>query len=292
MTELTPKMFKIIEYIKQHPGCSKEEVVRGVNGDPSRITVLNIITELERNKMIVARKDRPNSQIYKLFINSNNLIISIDQDLLRLKDAFHHSIIKLEEKIKKSNNVDDSDNGYFRMGRDREMIQSKISHMDYAIIQLYKHMIGMYMIGNLFFWPQKVKDKELLIKLNLLVFSRIGEIQSEILEYFSTMSSNPKNMPLRIALDHSFELIPSELALVIEGFRNFGLFNECKSILDPLWKISMDFIPTDIAIDLFQTNDKASLDVIKGDWRAVYERFMNRFRASMKNSNSMKTLKS
>jgi hypothetical protein len=53
-------------------------------------------------------------------------------------------------------------------------------------------------------------------------------------------------------------LIPSELALVIEGFQNFGLVNECKSILDPLWKISIDLIPTDIAIDFFQTNDKAT----------------------------------
>ena len=88
------------------------------------------------------------------------------------------------------------------------------------------------------------------------------------------MSNNPENIPLRVALDHLFELIPSELAIIIEGFQNFGLFNECISILDPLWKISMDFIPTDIAFDFFDTNDKATIDLIKRDWRAVHERFM------------------
>lgn len=290
MIEITPKIFKIVEYIKQHPGCSKENVVRGMNGNPSRITVLNIITELEQDKMIIARKERPNSQIYKLFINNDNLIVSVDQDLLKIKDAFHILFSKLGDRIKKSSKVGGSDKGYFRMGKDRQMIQNKISHMNYAIIQLYRHLIGMYMIGTLFFWPQKVEDKESSIKLNLLVFSRLGEIQSEISKYFFTMSNNSENVPLRIALDHSFELIPSELALVIEGFRNFDLSNECKSILDPLWKISMDFIPTDIAFDLFQTDDKTTVNVIKGDWKPVYDRFMNRFLASMK-QDSMKKMK-
>ena len=73
-SNLTEREWKIIDHITKHPGCSKQDVVRGMDGDPSRITVLNILDQLEAYKMIIAKKKKPNSQIYNLYINNENII--------------------------------------------------------------------------------------------------------------------------------------------------------------------------------------------------------------------------
>jgi hypothetical protein len=82
------RKLKVSKYVRDNPGISKEGVVKGMGGDPSRITVLNILNELEKEDWIMARKDKPNSQIYKLFANDKNLLVSLDQELDELEKAF------------------------------------------------------------------------------------------------------------------------------------------------------------------------------------------------------------
>jgi predicted transcriptional regulator len=56
MTEsnLTRREWNILEFIRNKPGVSKEEVVRYMKDDVSRITVLNILHRLDEEHMIVA----------------------------------------------------------------------------------------------------------------------------------------------------------------------------------------------------------------------------------------------
>ena len=82
---ITKRDWKIIEYIKKNAGCSKQDVVRGTNGYSSRITILNILNKLENERMIIARKERTNSQIYRLFVNNESLIITKKQPLMTSK---------------------------------------------------------------------------------------------------------------------------------------------------------------------------------------------------------------
>lgn len=91
------RKLKISRYLKDNPGISKEGVVKGMKGDPSRITILNTLNELEEEGWIIARKDKPNSQIYKLYSNDKNILVSLDQELDDLEKAF----IQLSCKSKK-----------------------------------------------------------------------------------------------------------------------------------------------------------------------------------------------
>src|SRR5919197_1878913 len=93
-SDLSDREWKIIDYITKHPGCSKQDVVRGMDGNPSRITVLNILDCLEASKLIIAKKKKTNSQIYNLYINNENFLISEKQRLDDLKNGFLHLLEK------------------------------------------------------------------------------------------------------------------------------------------------------------------------------------------------------
>jgi hypothetical protein len=88
---------KVFKHVRDNSGISKQGVVRGMKGDPSRMTVLNILDELEYEGWIIARKDKPNSQIYKLYANDANLLVSLDRELDELENAFMQLSYRLKE---------------------------------------------------------------------------------------------------------------------------------------------------------------------------------------------------
>src|SRR5690349_4611881 len=76
--------WKIIRYIEGNPGCSKASVARFMLHDISRITVLKVLDMLELEHYIVSRKDKPNSQICRLFIEEDNFVVTEIRELLTL----------------------------------------------------------------------------------------------------------------------------------------------------------------------------------------------------------------
>src|SRR3954449_2872259 len=78
---------KVYEYIRKNPGCSKQQVVRGMAGNPTRITVLDAINDLEKKHLILTKKDKPNSQIYKIFTSSETVVGESMNNLLEMKEA-------------------------------------------------------------------------------------------------------------------------------------------------------------------------------------------------------------
>jgi hypothetical protein len=108
--------------VKDNPGISKEGVVKGMKGDPSRITVLNTLNELEEEGWIIARKEKPNSQIYKLYANDKNLLVSLDQELEELEKAFTQFLCKLKEIL-------EADKKFFKSHLVKDRI--RLLHLEY-----------------------------------------------------------------------------------------------------------------------------------------------------------------
>ena len=99
---------KVYEHIRKNPGCSKQHIVRGMAGNPTRITVLDVITDLEKKHLIKTRKDKPNSQIYRIFTSSEtvvgeslNNLHEMKEALLNLLTTIQQNHIKLEAGRKK-----------------------------------------------------------------------------------------------------------------------------------------------------------------------------------------------
>jgi hypothetical protein len=90
---------KVFQCVIANPGISKEGVVRGMKGDPSRITILNILDELKEDDLIVLRKDKPNSQIYRIYPNNKNALVSVSRELNDFEQAYVAFLKKSNERI-------------------------------------------------------------------------------------------------------------------------------------------------------------------------------------------------
>ncbi len=86
----------VIDFITKNPGVTKQKVVDALDGKFSRVIVFNTIKELENFDIIMIKKNKPNSQIHRLYINKHNQIL-VELDKL---SNFEVLIIFLFEKIK------------------------------------------------------------------------------------------------------------------------------------------------------------------------------------------------
>jgi hypothetical protein len=275
-SDLTHREWKMIDYITKHPGCSKQDVVRGMDGDPSRITVLNILDYLEASKMIIAKKKKPNSQIYNLYINNENIIISEKQRLDDFKNGFLHLLEKAKEKI---NTKEEIDHGPPRIPRVRKIVdtgkpppygvvfENKL-HLMRALSIIYRHFIGIYYIASFFSWPESIKNKEDLDKLYELVFSTIQEIQSKLADVLPRREDNTQSSPFtKKMLYNLFELSPPLIPSIIDTFEKYGLEKDLRPALETLWNAPFNFLPYETLAEFLWENTGGDVK----NWRDLTE---------------------
>src|SRR5215831_1020572 len=148
------KDLKIVNYIADHPGCSKEQVVRVMKEENSRITVLNRLYTLNMDDYIVLRKDKPNSQIYKIFVNTNNLLVTETSALEHFKKVFLEFLEMLDKR------KDELETLWLKIRRPRGFPHEDNKPSD-LIIAIYNHLIVVYTAKSIAEWP-KTSDKEAL----------------------------------------------------------------------------------------------------------------------------------
>jgi hypothetical protein len=216
-----------------------------MNGNPSRITVLNILGRLEQEKMIIARKPKPNSQIYELFINEENLAVSLTLNINKFEKAFFILLDSVNQKFteREANfNVNNND------GDDADTIDDDISKFKYirekyrvidGLISLYRHFLGMYFLHAIFRWS-KIADKQILIKLHRLFYNSIEKTQIRLFEI--KIGANQIHLISDPIAYNLFELKPNKLDNIFKYFQGFGLTNEAENMLNNLWDISSDFV--------------------------------------------------
>jgi hypothetical protein len=254
--DLTERDWRVLQYIKENPNCSKENVVRGMKGDPSRITVINILTKLEQQQMIVARKEKPNSQIYKLFINEDNLLLSIVQGLDDLEKFFSNLLDEAKGKFGEKGSAEQ-----------QEHLSPNLFDLPTLILFLYRQVLGTYIVSCMFTWSDRIKDKETLNKLYSVVFLKIGEIQSKLSESFSSSDNNISKVQIFDSMSYNLLLLlPTHLNVIFKNFQMFGLTKQIEPILDSLWKTNSHFIP--LALRSYSYPELQKLDNFK-DWRKV-----------------------
>ena len=85
--------------------------------------------------MIVARKKKHNSQIYNLFTNEDNPIVSVNLKLEDLKIAFFDLVDKTREKFGEKGPV-----------TEQRRLYPNIYDLSYLPIFLYRQIFGTYII--------------------------------------------------------------------------------------------------------------------------------------------------
>ena len=204
--------------------------------DASRITVLNRLYRLEAEAFIVARKDKPNSQIYKLFINVNNLVVAETRDLEYFQKVFSELLGILDKKR------DELDTLWNKIRRPRGQPHEEYKPSDLILI-IYSHMIVVYSAKSMVQWPKNTNDKDVLKQIYEQVFTKLFEIQITILNSLGrggTVQQNDFNVVSAI-LNNSFLLYPERLDIFVEVFERFKIVDEVTPVIDSLWKASSSF---------------------------------------------------
>ncbi len=204
--------------------------------EASRVTVLNRLAGLEAEDFIVAKKDKPNSQIYKMFINANNLLVAETHDLEYFQKVFSQLLGILDKKR------DELDTLWSKIRRPRGL-----PHEDYKpsdlILPIYSHMIAVYSAKSVAQWPKNTNDKDVLKQIYEQIFTKLFEILSTILNSLGrggTVQQNDFNV-VPVLLNNSFLLYPERLDILVEVFERSKIVDEVTPVIDSLWKISPSF---------------------------------------------------
>lgn len=84
---MNPLEGKIIRYVNDNPGCSKSDIVRYLESEnlASRITTLTHIDKLDRRRMLIFELEKPNSQVYKIYINKIGIVSLLQTEIETLE---------------------------------------------------------------------------------------------------------------------------------------------------------------------------------------------------------------
>lgn len=137
---------KIIQYVNDNPGCSKSDVVRSLRDEniASRLTTLAHIDKLEIKGMVVSILERPNSQIYKIYVNRGNKLVSVLTELEEFKRAYSILLGKSKEIINnKDYSADAKKLGINESNPDRWTEEDKRRYWEFEATRLKKNITEM-----------------------------------------------------------------------------------------------------------------------------------------------------
>ena len=229
-----------LNFIRQNAGVSIEAVVRHMaKADVdlgSRITVRNDLAELEAEKYIIVRKDKPRSQTHRLFINEENILVKVTSEMNEFKKKY----FALLKTMKTNYQQIESKRKDFLHSR-WQPIDDEYSNVRLAWF-LYNHFIGVYLLRALFGW-QDIKDTQTVNKLYIILFETILEIHLKLSELLSGLTnSQQKDRIFDHLLLQSFKLTPVHLEHLLEVCNILGLNKDIEPVVDCLWNISSGLV--------------------------------------------------
>ena len=231
--EFTSRQQKIIKYIEKNPATSKEAIIKELTnlGESSRNTIFKDLEILIKEyNIIIPKKDKPNSQIYKLYVNNQSELLLLYQDLNKIENLFRIIINKITYNDINSN-----------------ITAKPFFDLTNNIILIYTHILGIYITHSILKWSKEIEDLDTINKLYGLLFSKLIEIQKEISKSFKIkVEILFKNASLDDILNQFYKnnvnsffiLDPKQILKILEDFNKYENVNEINDLLKFVWKIS------------------------------------------------------
>jgi hypothetical protein len=251
----------IIDYIKKHPGCSAADIDRGqtVSG---HVKVSRILKDLKKDRIVKGHRSRSNKRNISLYINKNNRLVKIPEEIAEFEQLFIHFLNELVESI--SSNVNslslsiETEITEYKKALGKEANKKLTSdELDMFMtdpdlhteaekwivfissfvkaIQIFDEFIRLYTLRSLVEWPLKINDQETVKKLASLVFDRISKMQIRVMEMIRpslrTLFNNVGDLSQITGVSIDSEEI-------LDYYEYFGLRIQVEPILKHLAKIS------------------------------------------------------
>lgn len=229
----------IIDYLLKnaHLHINKQMVIDAVTerGKGSRNTIMRDLNLLHQYGTIKIRpdKDKENSQTHWVSINSDSEMLRIMENIQNIRDAFF-------ELLEKASTLPKGGDLYEPPKKTDPDYYETIYFAETAVLTLFEHLVGTFMLYFLLEWPKKVPDVFTRLQLYTLTFQRIQEIQIRILEVFPRPDqvTNVRDM----FVENLFILKQYELERTVDALEEVGFDKQTEPLLDQLWKFSLPFV--------------------------------------------------
>jgi hypothetical protein len=240
----------VFEYVKKNPGTIQEDVVKNVH-EYSRVTILNTILALEKEGVINKEIDEHNSKKYHLFINNQNILAALAQDLDYFQKSFFN-LVKETEIVLKS----------FSDHRSHRRKGWKL--LD-ALIMPYKILLNTCFFSDLIYVNQDSIDTNTLHKKFSIIFDKLSAIQIKLYESISAISRLYGEDEIQTRLFNTNNtlqsLTPENIYDMLCIFEEYKLSKSGEDVLDSVWEMSIPILHIVDTMYYKPTPDKI------GDWR-------------------------
>lgn len=242
---LNRKEKMVIDLVTKNPGITKQGVVNALEGRLSRATVFITLAKLENLMVIRIKKDRPNSQVHKLFINNDSLLMTTIQTLDRFETLYFSLLDKMRPKFE-----------HKKKGQVTNIESQDLDIIAFCLFSIYMEFLRIYMSKALILWPQKASNRNLLNRLHLMLFSVLVRIQLTLsntlpITFISYHDINdPENPEKLYSFDNSFGILTQ---YIVDQGKEYGIeegLNKLKLGLLRESKESPPLIPTPIDIPI------------------------------------------
>jgi hypothetical protein len=229
----------IIEYITNNPGCNKQKVVKALEPRLSRVPILNIIQELEEDGIVKQVIEKENRREHKLYVNTGNILVSVENELKEFEEAFFSLLGSVKEKfdalyldVKSQQPTDPSKRDLSKMHPILNLI-SESFHIFYDVVDIY-------MIRSLMVWPKTIQDKDILKKLYSTIFTKIADMQLHMSEILRTTMAGDFHPIIQLFISGKM-YATKKLMDHFEAFKNCNMEKELEPVLYSTWKISGEY---------------------------------------------------
>lgn len=208
----------VLNYIKQNPNKSKQDIVNKFKSNYSRVTVFKILDTLSKYEMILVSQDPENRQTHKVVFNEKSLLLGLMQETENLKHSFFKVLTKLRGMIKQN------------VGN--EIYLNSISDFLGSLVRLYRDLMDQYIMKMLFDWNRRTSNENVLTRAYTLAFSSLSSILSELAVLYQRCSD--KSMPFETIYANLYNLDRSK---VIEDTFNYARDFKMKKDVNDLMEI-------------------------------------------------------
>ncbi|HYF98873.1 MAG TPA: hypothetical protein VD815_02150 [Candidatus Saccharimonadales bacterium] len=282
----TTRRQSILNFITLHPSCSVEDVVRRLKDEEiaSRMTVRHVLEELIDEGTITKVKDKNNSRSVKLYVDPQNLLVTVPQNLEEIFLRFESFIDKVgkisqnkdEIKLRMANSIfeetiDKNGNENTQM----EKWGDSLASIPFVILDIINDV---FTFSFLFLFPKKNVGFSSFSKVYSAYFERLAKMYSSISSKLADVHSTQYD-----TTSEHFRYVVYLESKEKPGFKKVGFLaymcyryniaKEMYEVLDLLWIKNID------AVSLLY--DRSYMDLLFMDYNSRCDRASSdRFSAS------------
>jgi len=275
---------EIINFLMKNPGCSKGDLVRGVNNIVSKRPLEKILQELKRDDLLKIEKEKTNSRAYKLFLCSENILIVLNNQIRDFNQEFKNLLQKVEAIIPEVNLLPFTN----KENRDKNFI--KILFYEQLPLFILKYLMQCFLLKSIAVWPKIIQKKEIISQLNSLVFTEISNTVSDYSNFYNIKLSKGNIHNENYNPNISEELTKLENNILYFAFfllicKKKGIAKEFENIVDKIWLINSD---VQIYLHPEAIRYNLSYEYGKDDWRKFLKLYRQKIE-ELKNNKKTKT---